>query len=207
MLSMNPIHNALNVFNEPLIVCGINPMTGVYRDGCCNTGANDRGTHTVCAVVTDAFLQFSKSKGNDLTMDYPPTGFKGLVEGDKWCLCVSRWIEAYQNNVAPPIILKATHIKTLEYISLDELIKFEYTPMTASDWTEISNKLEKTFKFDNYNEVVLFSNKVMQIAINQDHHPEIHVHYNFVKVRITDYEQGTVSEKCQRFVSAVNKIT
>lgn len=204
---MNPIHNALNVFNEPLIVCGTIPMTGVYRDGCCNTGANDRGTHTVCAVVTDAFLQFSKSKGNDLTMDYPPTGFKGLVEGDKWCLCVSRWIEAYQNNVAPPIILKATHIKTLEYISLDELIKFEYTPMTASDWTEISNKLEKTFKFDNYNEVVLFSNKVMQIAINQDHHPEIHVHYNFVKVRITDYEQGTVSEKCQRFVSAVNKIT
>lgn len=204
---MNPIHNALNVFNEPLIVCGTSPMTGVYRDGCCNTGANDRGTHTVCAVVTDAFLQFSKSKGNDLTMDYPPTGFKGLVEGDKWCLCVSRWIEAYQNNVAPPIILKATHIKTLEYISLDELIKFEYTPMTASDWTEISNKLEKTFKFDNYNEVVLFSNKVMQIAINQDHHPEIHVHYNFVKVRITDYEQGTVSEKCQRFVSAVNKIT
>ena len=207
MLSMNPIHNALNVFNEPLIVCGTSPMTGVYRDGCCNTGANDRGTHTFCAVVTDAFLQFSKSKGNDLTMDYPPTGFKGLVEGDKWCLCVSRWIEAYQNNVAPPIILKATHIKTLEYISLDELIKFEYTPMTASDWTEISNKLEKTFKFDNYNEVVLFSNKVMQIAINQDHHPEIHVHYNFVKVRITDYEQGTVSEKCQRFVSAVNKIT
>lgn len=204
---MNPIHNALNVFNEPLIVCGTIPMTGVYRDGCCNTGANDRGTHTVCAVVTDAFLQFSKSKGNDLTMDYPPTGFKGLVEGDKWCLCVSRWIEAYQNNVAPPIILKATHIKTLEYISLDELIKFEYTPMTASDWTEISNKLEKTFKFDNYNEVVLFSNKVMQIAINQDHHPEIHVHYNFVKVRITDYEQGTVLEKCQRFVSAVNKIT
>ena len=201
------MNEALNVFNEPLIVCGTSPMTGVYRDGCCNTGANDRGTHTVCAVVTDTFLQFSKSKGNDLTMDYPPTGFKGLVEGDKWCLCVSRWIEAYQSNVAPPIILKATHIKTLEYISLDELIKFEYTPLTASDWTEISNKLEKTFKFDNYNEVVLFSNKVMQIAINQDHHPEIHVHYNFVKVRITDYEQGTVSEKCQRFVSAVNKIT
>jgi uncharacterized protein (DUF2237 family)/pterin-4a-carbinolamine dehydratase len=203
---MHPIHNALNVFNEPLIVCGTSPMTGVYRDGCCNTGANDRGIHTVCAVVTDTFLQFSKSKGNDLTMDYPPTGFKGLVEGDKWCLCVSRWIEAYQNNVAPPIILKATHIKTLGYISLDELIKFEYTPMTASDWTEINNKLEKTFKFDNYNEVVLFSNKVMQIAINQDHHPEINVQYNFVKVRITDYDKGAVSEKCHRFIKEVNKI-
>ena len=203
---MNPIHNALNVFNEPLIVCGTSPMTGVYRDGCCNTGANDSGTHTVCAVVTDTFLQFSKSKGNDLTMDYPPTGFKGLVEGDKWCLCVSRWIEAYQNNVAPPIILKATHIKTLEYISLEALIKFEYTPIRASDWTEINNKLEKTFKFNNYDEVVLFSNKVIQIAINQDHHPEINVHYNFVKVRITDYEKGAVSKKCHRFINAVNHI-
>jgi uncharacterized protein (DUF2237 family) len=200
------MNEALNVFNEPLMVCGTSPMTGAYRDGCCNTGVNDRGTHTVCAVVTDAFLQFSKSRGNDLTMDYPPTNFKGLVDGDKWCLCVSRWIEAYQAGVAPPIILKATHIKTLEYISLDALMKFEYTPMTARHWTELNNKLEKTFKFDNYNEVVLFTNQVMQIAIDQDHHPEIHVHYNFVKVRITDYEQGTVSEKCQRFVTAVNKI-
>ncbi len=139
-------------------------------------------------------------------MDYPPTGFKGLVEGDKWCLCVSRWIEAYQAGVAPPIILKATHIKTLEYISLEELKKFEYTALLTHDWTELNNKLEKTFKFDNYNEVVLFTNQVMQIAIDQDHHPEINVHYNFVKVRITDYEKGAVSQKCHRFVSAVNKI-
>jgi uncharacterized protein (DUF2237 family) len=200
------MNDALNVFNEPLIVCGTSPMTGAYRDGCCNTGVNDRGTHTVCAVVTDAFLQFSKSRGNDLTMDYPPTGFKGLKEGDKWCLCVSRWIEAYQAGAAPPIILKATHIKTLEYISLEELKKFEYTALQTHDWTELNNKLEKTFKFDNYNEVVLFSNQVMQIAIDQDHHPEMNVHYNFVNLRITDYEKGAVSEKCQRFVSAVNKI-
>ena len=156
--------------------------------------------------MTNEFLQFSKSKGNDLTKDYPPTNFKGLVEGDKWCLCVSRWLEAYQANVAPPIILKATHIKTLEYISLEALIKFEYIPMTSTDWTELNNKLEKTFKFNNYNEVVIFSNKVMQIAINQDHHPEINVHYNFVKVRITDFEKGAVSEKCHRFISAVNEI-
>ena len=203
---MSTIQNALNVFNEPLVICGKDPMTGVYRDGCCNTGANDRGTHTVCAVVTDEFLQFSKSRGNDLTMDYSPTNFKGLVEGDKWCLCVSRWVEAYQANIAPPIILKATHIKTLEYISLEELIKFEYTPLEGTEWTAINNKLEKTFKFDNYNEVVSFSNKVMQIAINQDHHPEINVHYNFVKVRITDYEKGAVSQKCHQFISAVNKI-
>jgi uncharacterized protein (DUF2237 family)/pterin-4a-carbinolamine dehydratase len=204
---MHPIHNALNVFNEPLIICGTDPMTGVYRDGCCNTGANDRGTHTVCAVVTNEFLEFSKVRGNDLTKDYPPTNFKGLVEGDKWCLCVSRWIEAYQANVAPPIILKATHIKTLEYISLEALIKYEYVPMTVIGWTELNNKLEKTFKFNNYSEVVIFSNKVMQIAINQDHHPEINVHYNFVKVRITDFEKGAVSEKCHRFINSVNDIT
>ena len=79
--------------------------------------------------------------------------------------------------------------------------------MAFLDWTELNNKLEKTFKFDTYNEVVLFSNKVMQVAIDQDHHPEIHVHYNFVRVRITDYEYGTVSEKCHRFITAVNQIT
>ncbi|MBP6756537.1 MAG: 4a-hydroxytetrahydrobiopterin dehydratase [Bacteroidia bacterium] len=78
--------------------------------------------------------------------------------------------------------------------------------MTSFGWSELNNKLEKTFKFNNYNEVVLFSNKVMQIAIQQDHHPEINVHYNFVKVRITDYEQGGVSEKCHLFVSEVDKI-
>ena len=78
--------------------------------------------------------------------------------------------------------------------------------MAFLDWTELNNKLEKTFKFDNYNVVVLFTNQVMQVAIDQDHHPEIHVHYNFVKVRITDYEQGTVSDKCHRFITAVNQI-
>ncbi len=78
--------------------------------------------------------------------------------------------------------------------------------MAFLDWTEVNNKLEKTYKFDTYNDVVSFSNQVMQVAIEQDHHPEIHVHYNFVKVLITDYEQGTVSEKCHRFVTAVNQV-
>ena len=127
---MTIINNSINVFNEPLMICGTNPMTGAYRDGCCNTNFNDKGTHTVCAIVTNEFLEYSKSMGNDLTMDYPVYGFKGLVEGDKWCLCVSRWIEAYQANVAPPIILKSTHFKTLEYISLDELMKFDYKSLT-----------------------------------------------------------------------------
>ena len=115
-----------NVFGEDLMLCSSSPMTGYYRNGCCETGEDDRGTHTVCAVVTNEFLQYSKSKGNDLTIDYPEYGFKGLVEGDKWCLCVSRWIEAYHANVAPPVILKATHIQTLAYISLAELEKYTH---------------------------------------------------------------------------------
>ena len=123
---MSVISDSINVFGERLVVCGTDPMTGVYRDGCCNTGMNDRGTHTVCAVVTDEFLQFSKSRGNDLTQDYPPANFKGLVAGDKWCLCVSRWVEAYQAGVAPPVILEATHMKTLDYVSLEVLNNFKF---------------------------------------------------------------------------------
>ena len=120
------INNSLNVYKKPLKICGTNPLTGAYRDGCCNTGIDDIGTHTVCAVVTNSFLNFSKSMGNDLTIDNPLYNFKGLKEGDKWCLCVSRWIEAYKENVAPPIILESTHIKTLEYISIEILEKFDF---------------------------------------------------------------------------------
>ena len=120
------INNSLNVYKKPLKICGKNPLTGAYRDGCCNTGIDDIGTHTVCAVVTNSFLNFSKSMGNDLTKDNPLYNFKGLKEGDMWCLCVSRWIEAYKENVAPPIILESTHIKTLEYISIEILEKFDF---------------------------------------------------------------------------------
>tara|TARA_X000001036_G_scaffold82325_1_gene74157 strand:+ start:833 stop:1207 length:375 start_codon:yes stop_codon:yes gene_type:complete len=120
------INNSLNVYKKPLKICGKNPLTGAYRDGCCNTGIDDIGTHTVCAVVTNSFLNFSKSMGNDLTKDNPLYNFKGLKEGDNWCLCVSRWIEAYKENVAPPIILESTHIKTLEYISIEILEKFDF---------------------------------------------------------------------------------
>lgn len=80
---MTLMNNSLNIFNEPLLICGTSPMTGAYRDGCCNTGSYDSGTHTFCAVVTNEFLQFSKGRGNDLTVDYPSSGFKGLVEGNK----------------------------------------------------------------------------------------------------------------------------
>ena len=117
---------SLNVFGEKLIPCGTSPMTGAYRNGCCDTGPFDAGTHTVCAIVTEAFLQFSKGRGNDLTKAYPQYNFPGLVDGDRWCLCVSRWLEAYRAGVAPPILLKATHQKTLEYVSLDRLKEFAY---------------------------------------------------------------------------------
>ncbi len=115
---------SLNVFGEALLICGTDPMTGAYRNGCCDTGPFDVGTHTVCAIVTDAFLAFSKSKGNDLTRAYPQYNFPGLVAGDHWCLCVSRWLEAYKAGVAPKLYLKATHQKTLDYVSLGVLTTF-----------------------------------------------------------------------------------
>lgn len=115
---------SLNVFGDPLMVCGTDPLTGAFRNGCCDTGLFDAGTHTVCAMVTDTFLQFSKSKGNDLTQPYPAYNFPGLVAGDYWCLCVSRWIEAERAGCAPKIILAACHQKTLEYVSLDTLQKY-----------------------------------------------------------------------------------
>lgn len=114
----------LNVFGRELLVCGTDPITGFYRDGCCNTGLNDAGTHTVCAIVDERFLNFSKSRGNDLTRDIPEYNFKGLKEGDRWCLCVSRWLEAYRSDCAPKIILEATHSNTLQHIELAELEKF-----------------------------------------------------------------------------------
>ena len=116
--------DSFNVFGEALQVCGTTPMTGAYRNGCCDTGPFDAGTHTVCALVTDEFLQFSKSKGNDLTRAYPQYNFPGLVAGDYWCLCVSRWLEAYRAGIAPKINLAATHQKTLDYVSLEVMTTF-----------------------------------------------------------------------------------
>ena len=116
--------DSLNVFGRPLIICSISPMTGAFRNGCCNTGPLDNGTHTVCAVMTDSFLQFSKEKGNDLTRPYPQYNFPGLVAGDRWCLCISRWLEAYKEKCAPKLILAACHLKTLEYVTIDILNLF-----------------------------------------------------------------------------------
>ena len=118
---MNPSDNALNVLGTPLKACSYDPLTGFFRDGCCNTDEQDRGTHVVCAKMTDAFLAFSLSMGNDLITPRPEYRFKGLKPGDKWCLCVSRWKEAYEAGVAPPVYLESTHIKSLEFVTLDEL--------------------------------------------------------------------------------------
>lgn len=115
---------AKNVFGENLMTCSTEPMTGYYRNGCCETGEDDFGTHTVCAVMTKEFLEFSLSRGNDLITPRPEYAFPGLKPGDKWCLCASRWVEAYREGVAPKVILEATHEKTLQYVPLDELVKF-----------------------------------------------------------------------------------
>jgi uncharacterized protein (DUF2237 family) len=115
---------AKNVFGEELISCSTAPMTGYYRNGCCETGEDDLGTHTVCAVMTREFLEFSLSRGNDLITPRPEYVFPGLRAGDKWCLCASRWVEAYRSGLAPQVVLEATHEKTLQFIPLEELVKF-----------------------------------------------------------------------------------
>jgi len=115
---------AYNVFGNELISCSEDPLTGFYRDGCCNTGPQDHGVHTVCAVMTADFLQFSKSKGNDLSTPRPEWNFPGLKPGDRWCLCAPRWLEAYQAGKAPNVKLEATHEKTLEIVDLDTLVSF-----------------------------------------------------------------------------------
>ena len=114
----------LNVLGGPLGECGSRPVTGFYRDGCCNTGADDHGAHTVCTLMTKAFLEFSRSRGNDLSTPMPEFGFPGLNPGDRWCLCASRWREALQAGAAPQVVLTATHERTLDYVTLEELKKF-----------------------------------------------------------------------------------
>lgn len=115
-----------NVFGEPLEICCLKPMTGYFRDGSCRTDNEDIGTHTVCAVMTEDFLNFSAQMGNDLSTPIPYYKFPGLKEGDKWCLCVNRWIEAEKAGKAPKLILEATHEKTLEYTKLDLLVKYAF---------------------------------------------------------------------------------
>jgi uncharacterized protein (DUF2237 family) len=118
--------DALNVLGEPLQACSYDPLTGFFRDGCCNTDDNDHGTHVVCTRVTHAFLVFSADRGNDLMTPRPEWRFPGLKAGDRWCLCATRWREALEAGLAPPVVLAATHSKVLEYVSLEDLKRHAY---------------------------------------------------------------------------------
>jgi hypothetical protein len=127
--------NASNVLGGPLQACSYDPLTGFFRDGCCRTDASDHGTHVVCARVTADFLAFSISRGNDLSTPRPDSRFAGLKPGDRWCLCVRRWLEALEAGFAPPVVLEATHASALEHVSLDVLKAHAWTGRTGSTTT------------------------------------------------------------------------
>lgn len=112
---------ARNVLGGELETCCLDPVTGYYRTGCCDTGPEDLGQHTVCARMTEEFLAFSKARGNDLSTPAPQFGFAGLKPGDRWCLCAARWLEAYEAGVAPPVLLAATHEAALDVVPFDAL--------------------------------------------------------------------------------------
>jgi uncharacterized protein (DUF2237 family) len=112
---------ARNVLGEELVPCSLDPVTGFFRNGCCETGPHDVGMHTVCAVMTAEFLSYSKSVGNDLSTPRPDLGFEGLKPGDRWCLCAPRWKEALDAGVAPQLVLEATHEETLAIVPLGVL--------------------------------------------------------------------------------------
>ncbi len=111
----------LSVLGRPLETCSDRPRTGFFRDGCCNTSAEDRGAHVVCAKMTAEFLAFSRARGNDLSTPMPQFGFPGLQPGDRWCLCADRWKEALEAGCAPPVYLACTHERALEHVSFDQL--------------------------------------------------------------------------------------
>lgn len=115
-----------NIFGQPLIACSTNPLTGYFRDGCCNSDNTDAGVHTVCIVATEDFLTFSKTIGNDLSTPIPEYSFPGVKPGEKWCLCALRFKEAYENNTAPKVVLEATNEKTLELVPMDVLIEHAF---------------------------------------------------------------------------------
>jgi uncharacterized protein (DUF2237 family) len=111
-----------NVLGGPLEPCSLEPLTGFYRNGCCDTGAEDVGSHTVCAIMTAAFLRFSAARGNDLSTPQPDFGFPGLKPGDRWCLCAARWQEAFEAGAAPKVSLMASHAEALAVVRLEDLL-------------------------------------------------------------------------------------
>lgn len=118
------IDESVNVFGEKLLLCGDDPITGFFRDGVCNTCKDDMGSHTICVEASQDFLDYSRSRGNDLTTPIPEYNFPGVKAGDSWCLCAARWLEAQKNNMAPRIHLTRTHIKALEIVPFELLKKY-----------------------------------------------------------------------------------
>ena len=121
----------LNVVGGSLVACSTDPLTGFYRDGCCATGPEDIGSHTVCTIVTSEFLEFSRLAGNDLSTPRPEWGFPGLSPGDRWCVCADRWLEAYRAGCASPVVLGATHARALEVIPIETLTAYAFQPEIA----------------------------------------------------------------------------
>ena len=119
---------SINVLGGPLQICGLDPVTGFFRDGHCNTCATDQGSHTVCAVMTDEFLAFSKYLGNDLSTPRPEFNFAGLKDGDTWCLCASRFLQAHEEGVAPKVNLAATHMNALDVVPIEVLQQYADGP-------------------------------------------------------------------------------
>lgn len=117
-----------NVLGLPLESCGKEPLTGFYRNGCCDTGPDDTGVHTVCCIVSEEFLTVSRQLGNDLSTPMPQYGFPGLKSGDRWCVCAGRWLQAYKAGAACPVVLEATHENTLEVVSFDLLLQYAVIP-------------------------------------------------------------------------------
>jgi uncharacterized protein (DUF2237 family) len=117
-----------NVFGEPIVPCSFEPLTGFMRDGCCRSEGSDMGAHLVCAVMTKAFLAFSQQRGNDLSTPRPEWQFPGLMAGDQWCLCLSRWIEAHEAGCAPMVVLESTHQHVLDYVPIEILQQYDHRP-------------------------------------------------------------------------------
>ena len=120
--------NDKNVLGGALLACSFAPLTGYFRDGCCRTDEDDLGSHVVCTKVTADFLEFSAARGNDLSTPRPEFRFAGLKPGDRWCLCATRWVEALEEGVAPPVVLEATHARVLDFVSLETLKRHAFAP-------------------------------------------------------------------------------
>jgi uncharacterized protein (DUF2237 family) len=121
----------VNVVGGELLPCSTEPLTGFFRNGCCSTGTEDLGSHTVCAVMTEEFLTFSRAAGNDLSTPMPAFGLPGREPGDRWCVCAARWLEAHEAGVAPPVLLGATHLRALEVVPIEALTALAAAPDTV----------------------------------------------------------------------------